>query len=71
MAYCEFVFVYVFRSEQERIHFDESDGSSTPIIFRNLHPNVSKKKNVIVIYWSNDKNNPLLMKQFSNAMESL
>ncbi|MGO4107397.1 hypothetical protein [Paenibacillus sp. YAF4_2] len=36
-----------------------------------LYPHVIRTKNVLVIYWSYDKEKPLLMKQFSNAMKKV
>ncbi|KIL35423.1 hypothetical protein SD71_14080 [Cohnella kolymensis] len=66
----EYVFVQTFDSTEAREQFDKSDGNSLPK-FEGSFPHMRQKKNVIVIYWSHDKQKPLLMKQFSNAMDKL
>ncbi len=71
MAHREFVFVYVFTSEKERIRMESLDGTPTPIKMNDLYPNVIRKKNLIVNYWSYNKDNPLLIKQISRAIDKL
>ncbi|ACS99412.1 hypothetical protein [Paenibacillus sp. JDR-2] len=71
MAHREFLLVYVFRSEKERVRVEKSDGTPTPIQLKDLYPTLLKKKNAIVTYWSYNKDNPLLLKQINQAMEKL
>ncbi|WP_435169150.1 hypothetical protein [Paenibacillus glycanilyticus] len=71
MAHREFVFAYVFSSEKERIRVESLDGTPTPIKMNDLYPNVIRKKNLIVNYWSYNKDNPLLIKQISRAIDKL
>lgn len=71
MAYREFLLLYVFASEEERIRIEKEDGTPAPIKIGELHANVIKKKNLIAVYWSHNKDNPLLMKQVEKAMDKL
>ncbi|WP_336775845.1 hypothetical protein [Paenibacillus sp. MMO-58] len=71
MAHREFVLVYVFSSEKERIRIESLDGTPAPIEMKDLYPNVIRKKNLIVNYWSYNKDSPLLIKQISGAIDKL
>jgi hypothetical protein len=72
MAHREFAFVYAFKSEDDRIRTNNSDGSPYPVTLKNLHANTVQKHNLIVIYWSHSQEDKsLLRKQFNTAMDNL
>jgi hypothetical protein len=70
MANREFVFIYEYSSEEESKLANQSDGISS-LRMVDLHPNIRPKKNVVVIYWSHNKENPLMINQFTKAMDEL
>ncbi|SFE76710.1 hypothetical protein SAMN05216378_4003 [Paenibacillus catalpae] len=71
MAHREFLLLYVFSSEKERIRIEREDGTPVPIKLKDLYPHLFKKNNLIAVYWSGNKDNPLLMKQITRAMDKL
>jgi hypothetical protein len=66
----EFVFIYVYSSEEESKSANQS-GEITSLRMVDLHPNIRHKKNVVVIYWSHNKEIPLMINQFTKAMNEL
>jgi hypothetical protein len=70
MANREFVFFYEYSSEEESKLANQSDGISS-LRMVDLQPNIRQKKNVVVIYWSHNKENPLMINQFTKAMDEL
>ncbi|RCW40903.1 hypothetical protein DFP97_12825 [Paenibacillus prosopidis] len=68
MANREFVFIYEYSSEEECKSANQSGGISS-LRMVDLHPNIRQKKNVVVIYWSHNKENPLMINQFTKAMD--
>ncbi|WP_053375213.1 hypothetical protein [Paenibacillus sp. FJAT-27812] len=70
MANREFVFIYQYTSEEESKSANQSGGISS-LRMVDLHPNIRQKKNVVVIYWSHNKQNPLMINPFTKAMNKL
>lgn len=66
----EYVLIYEFTSEEESKSANKSDGIST-LKMGDLHANIAQRTNAVVVYWSQNKENPLMMKQFTKAMEEL
>ncbi|GGH28472.1 hypothetical protein [Paenibacillus segetis] len=70
LANPEYVFVYQFSAEKEAKSAKESVGISS-LRMVDLHPNVAQKKNIVVIYWSQTMEKPLMINQFTKAMDKL
>ncbi|WP_201007508.1 hypothetical protein [Paenibacillus glycanilyticus] len=70
MANREFVFIYEHSSEEESKLANQSNGISS-LQMVDLQPNIRQKKNVVVIYWSHNKENPLMINQFTKVMDEL
>lgn len=72
MAHREFVFVYVFETEKERIRNAPSEGSPQLVAMTGLHANTVSKGNLTVIYWSySESDKSLMRRQFNTAMDKL
>lgn len=70
MSHNEFVFVYEFTSKEERESSSISDKVSS-LQIANLYPSIREENNLIVIYWYKDKENPLMIMQFTKALDNL
>lgn len=70
MAHDEYVFVYEYSSVDKSMSASQSDMIDS-LMMVDLHPNIHQKKNVVVIYWYENEENPLMIKQFTKAMDSL
>ncbi|WP_440115286.1 hypothetical protein [Paenibacillus sp. QZ-Y1] len=67
----EFIHFYIFNSEKDRIkgakefnkHMESTSSTTFPFLY--------EKKNVLIVYWSKTKDNPLLNTAIETAIEQL
>jgi len=67
----EFIHFYIFNSEKDRLkgakEFNEITENTNPTTF----PFLYEKENILLIYWSNSKDHPLMKEAIETALEQL
>ncbi|MEK3826361.1 MULTISPECIES: hypothetical protein [Paenibacillus] len=67
----EFIHFYIFNSEKDRLkgakEFNEFTENTNPTTF----PFLYEKENILLIYWSNSKDHPLMKEAIETALEQL
>lgn len=67
----EFIHFYIFNSEKERLKGAKEFNGITGNINSTTFPFLYEKENILIIYWSNSKDNPLMKEAIETALEKL
>ncbi|MBD8841810.1 hypothetical protein IFU39_28870 [Paenibacillus sp. CFBP 13594] len=67
----EFIHFYIFNSDKDRVNGTKEFNKHMENAHFTTFPFIYEKGNVLIVYWSNTKDNPLFTKPIETALEQL